>query len=378
MKVQDNAMKVFVKECKSLSLEQVRFLFKPSVTLSIYNTDREINLDDVVVVSSADEEANSNELSDYNVLIYENVFKEIIENINKEFCENYDYYHLLYNLNKSKNPDITTIVSGSSYGLFGFEALKFENSLNLSLASQDLYYAVKGIDHVFKTNKNIRNIVMFMSYYYFYSDLSKTKNDYEIRRVSKVYKRLFDDEHNCYLLPPRQSALYSSRLFDIDKLLQMFVEKECTKGYFNKCNPRENFATKLWSDKTKKWIELTDAEKALAGKSRADSHNTSLKRLNSLLQNTVLMQKFVNDYQGLTNIYIVIPPATKYYKNHFSSEFRDMFYNVLEVVKDSGALFEVMDFWDDEAFSDDDFNDMDHLNEQGAAKLTCKIKVRIQ
>ena len=158
----------------------------------------------------------------------------------------------------------------------------------------------------------------------------------------------------------------------------MFVEKECTKGYFNKCNPRENFATKLWSDKTKKWIELTDAEKALAGKSRADSHNTSLKRLNSLLQNTVLMQKFVNDYQGLTNIYIVIPPATKYYKNHFSSEFRDMFYNVLEVVKDSGALFEVMDFWDDEAFSDDDFNDMDHLNEQGAAKLTCKIKVRIQ
>lgn len=91
MKVQDNAMKVFIKECKSLSLEQVRFLFKPSVTLSIYNTDREINLDDVVVVSSADEEANSNELSDYNVLIYENVFKEIIENINKEFCENYDY-----------------------------------------------------------------------------------------------------------------------------------------------------------------------------------------------------------------------------------------------------------------------------------------------
>ena len=91
MKVQDNAMKVFIKECKSLSLEQVRFLFKPSVTLSIYNTDREINLDNVVVVSSADEEANSNELSDYNVLIYENVFKEIIENINKEFCENYDY-----------------------------------------------------------------------------------------------------------------------------------------------------------------------------------------------------------------------------------------------------------------------------------------------
>lgn len=91
MKVQDNAMKVFIKECKSLSLEQVRFLFKPSVTLSIYNTDREINLDDVVVVSSADEAANSNELSDYNVLIYENVFKEIIENMNKEFCENYDY-----------------------------------------------------------------------------------------------------------------------------------------------------------------------------------------------------------------------------------------------------------------------------------------------
>ncbi|MDD6217859.1 MAG: hypothetical protein PUA98_01035 [Selenomonadaceae bacterium] len=84
-------MKVFIKECKSLSLEQVRFLFKPSVTLSIYNTDREINLDNVVVVSSADEEANSNELSDYNVLIYENVFKEIIENMNKEFCENYDY-----------------------------------------------------------------------------------------------------------------------------------------------------------------------------------------------------------------------------------------------------------------------------------------------
>ena len=66
-----------------------------------------------------------------------------------------------------------------------------------------------------------------------------------------------------------------------------------------------------------------------------------------------------------------------YYKNHFSSEFKDMFYNVLEVVKDSGALFEVMDFWEDEAFSDDDFNDMDHLNEQGAVKLTCKIKERI-
>ena len=54
-----------------------------------------------------------------------------------------------------------------------------------------------------------------------------------------------------------------------------------------------------------------------------------------------------------------------------------MFYNVLEIAKDSGASFEVLDFWDDETFSDDDFNDMDHLNEQGAVKLTCKIKERI-
>lgn len=90
------------------------------------------------------------------------------------------------------------------------------------------------------------------------------------------------------------------------------------------------------------------------------------------------MQNFMNDYKELANIYIVIPPATKYYKKYCSGEFKEMFYNVLEIAKDSGALLEVLDFWDDEAFSDDDFNDMDHLNEQGAAKLTCKIKERIQ
>lgn len=67
------------------------------------------------------------------------------------------------------------------------------------------------------------------------------------------------------------------------------------------------------------------------------------------------------------NLIVLVTPISKYYRAASLPRLKEDFYSVLDSV--SGVVH-VIDKYDDELFEVADYNDMDHLNELGAKKLT--------
>ena len=363
-------MVVYVKECFAMNLNTIMPWFKKTINIMPLSSLDTVKTNDIIVISNTDDEdLDSNELSSYNIVIYEDFCEKISSNIIQEFQYNYDYYYLKNALSAATNPNITSIISGSSYGIFGVETSLLSNAVNLSLASQDLFYSMKGIYYACSKNRNIKNIVLCVGYYYFFSDLSKNQNLFEIQRVSKVYNPLYADTHNCYLLPPSpKNFLYESDIFDIQNILDIYTQKEYIKGYFHNQRLRKDHAAKEWDDKSKDWYQLSINEKIEAGKQRAAVHNKAIKRKNSLLENKKLLQDFLKfcDTENI-NLLLVVTPSTPYYLNCLLPDFKSKFYDILNEVD---GIIHLLDLADDPTFLDEDFNDTDHLNEKGAQKLT--------
>lgn len=363
-------MTVFIKKHPALNVKLVRNILRQNLSIQIITNPDKVDTSDVIIMSNKDKSFSDEDRNNYNIVHVEDVINKINVNIMEEINNNYDYYYLKYQLSKAENSPIDTIITGSSYGLFGIKESMIPNAVNLSLASQDLYYAMKGIEYVLGKNKNIKHIVLCASYYYFYSDLSKTRNTFEIQRIAKVYSPIFDDRHNCYLMPPRKNMLYKSDIFDIENILERAVNSLLANGYFNENAPRCNFATKIWqSDKA--WEELSYEEKVTAGKQRAISHNDNLKHINSLLANAELFGSFIQYCKEHDiSLTIVVAPTSKYYAKHIAPQFKEIFY---EVVNSIDSSLRILDYSNEKSFHDEDFNDMDHLSEIGSIKLTSAI-----
>ena len=363
-------MIVYVKECQYVSLKDIVTWIKNGIAVQPFKSKADVRENDVVIMSNRDEDTDIR-LTMNNVLIYEDFFEKVSSSIIQEFCYNHDYYYLKNALSRAKESDITTLISGSSYGVLGIDPSYIENTVNLSSISQDLYYSSSLVKGACATNLNIKNIVFCVGYYYFFTDLSRTQNQDEILRISKVYKPLPHDEHHCILLPPCNKMLYESNIFDIEKVFDLYTWGEYTKGFFNQNRQRKDFAAKEWDDKSKSWSELSSREKIEAGKRRAELHNRSIKREYSFLEHVTILQDFLDFCSKREiNVLFVITPVTSYYLDYLDPDFKSEFYRVLNEVN---GIVHLLDLSDNKEFVDADFNDTDHLNDRGAKKLTLNI-----
>lgn len=370
-------MIIWVKELANvLTINSISTLFKKDVSIEPFYTFDGISLDDIIIISKKDSVTESDFVL-YTTLIYENFIEKIYSNITEEFQYNYDYYYLKNALRQAKNPSINTIITGSSYGLFDIDSDLLTHEVNLSLASQDLYYSLKGIYEVCNTNKNIQNIVLCCGYYCFFSDLSKSQNSTQIMQISKIYQPLYNDIHNCTLLPPKADILFKSNIFDVQNLIDRYSMGEYEKHYFHPDRPRKKYATKEWDDKSKEWIELSDNEKEEAAKRRTALHNKNYKRKLTLIENTSLFNKLVSFCtNNKINLLLVVTPSSKYYVESLYSGYKTAFYDVLNSVEGVIHLLDLSE--NDPMYSDEDFNDTDHLNDLGATKMTTSILNTLQ
>lgn len=370
-------MNIYVKEFSGiLSVNAIIPWIKKRHVVLPLESILKVSIDDIIIISRFDSSISQENILKYTIFIYEDFFEKISLNIIQEHQYNYDYYYLKHALTNAANPHTTTIISGSSYGLFGIDDSMLSQAVNLSLMSQDLYYSLKGIYQVCSNNQNIKNIVLCLGYYYFFSDLSKTQNTNEIQRISKVYKPLYKDIHNCTLLPPKAEILYTSDIFDIQNVNYIYSTGEYEKGYFHKDHPRRNHATREWDDKNKEWFQLNESEKTEAGIRRAALHNKNMKREISLKENIQLFQDFLNYCNNnAIKLLLVVTPVTPYYLQHLSSQYKSIFYNILD---EADGVIHLLDLSDDNTYTDEDFNDTDHLSDTGAVKMTQAILTILQ
>lgn len=370
-------MKVWVKELSEyLTEDMVRSIIKKNVSLFIFTPETEVDVVDCVIVSKQDK---MSEWPLCNIIIYEEVLEKIYSNIEQEYRKQYTYnrYYLENALLKARTQKVKNIFTGSSYGLYGIDDhVLGTDGINLSLHSQDLYYSTKGIYEVWKDNKNVKNIILCIGYYYFFSDLSKTQNSEEIRKVSTTYWPVFRDAHNCFIMPAEESTLFKSEIFDIVKMFRQYSLSEFQKGYWNDKRKRQAWASKLWKDKTKNWVDLSETEKDQAGQERATLHNKNRKRESTLRENTRLFEEFVSFCsQNQINLLVVVTPASRYYRTYADKEFEEIFYRILNGM--DGDIH-VLDLYENNVFVEEDFNDMDHLNDLGADKMTSMVLQRLK
>lgn len=368
-------MTVWIKELQDkFEVSNVAEWVNKDVEIRIFEDIDKVQIEDVVIISKEDI-VTEEDFIPFTVIVYEEYFEKIACNIMQENEANFDYYYLKNALAKARELSTDTIITGLSYGLFGIDESILNNEVNLSLSSQDLYYSLKGIYDVCQENKNIKNIVLCCGYYYFFIDLSKSENPAMLKRISDVYEPLFHDIHNCLLLPPtKENILYKSRIFDIQHVLDIYSLGEYQKHYFHpEKRLKKYFATKEWDDKTKDWIQLNESEKEEAGKRRTMRPNKFWKRKNTLIENSIYFRELVHFCtEKNINLLMVVTPATKYYRENLNEKHRECFYDVLNKVEE--GVIHLLDLFDDDNYKDEDFNDTDHLSDEGARKMTMRIQ----
>lgn len=106
----------------------------------------------------------------------------------------------------------------------------------------------------------------------------------------------------------------------------------------------------------------------LTGERRASQHNENVNYIGTFKENRMIMEQLslYCDERNI-NLIVLVTSVSKYYRAALFPKLKEDFYSVLDSVR---GVVHVIDKYDDESFEVADYNDMDHLNELGAKKLT--------
>lgn len=233
--------------------------------------------------------------------------------------------------------EIETLVLGSSHGAYGYKAI--DNEYNLSLSSQDLYYSYKLYEKYSTILTNLKNIVLFYSVFSNGFILDKTR---EKQRVL-TYKNIFN-------IPILHPALYF-KIYNISFPFYLGKVKNRMINY-NHGN-----------------IENPSFYCQCSPELRANSHyknNLRPNKQNYWIENLINLAKENN-----INVFIILSPAKSAYKDCLPNS-KDLFKDLLNSIE--GKEITLINLYDSDLFVDDDFGDWDHLNSNGAEKLSNYVR----
>jgi hypothetical protein len=315
--------------------------------------------------------------------------------INKEKVINFEYYLTLfindyqsyYNTNYFHSMLSTrlakiirknhydTVVSGLSYSLRGIVEDEVEKTaLKFALPSQDLYYDQLIVKDILESGVKLKYYILGLAYYSFDWDLSLAKQ--ESSRIINTYYPVFKDSHNLKLDPhPSISQGISAIKESINPIILLIFGEGIYEEFIEELlhvNLTPEFDEQLWNSGTylrTPIVEIDPTTRRILGKERAGFHN-KLNYPSSRLENKEILSNILKILQnnGVKPI-VTIFPTTKYYYENFSSETKNTFYSIInELSKEHN--FQVIDLFTSDKFEDTDFVDWDHLNKQGASKMT--------
>lgn len=353
-------------------LNLLRMFTKDNVNIMAVKCIEDLKSEDLLIISNecTDYEQLSKEFP--NIIIWEDIFEKLYKYSGNRYMANYDYYYLKYSLKRALKPDVETLVVGSSYARFGIEeSMLNERCVNLSLASQDLYYASLIGRYVISKNPNIKKIYIGTGYYSFYSDLSLCEGA-ELLRVTDVYYPMFNDSHNCKELPEsHNNILADDEIFNIQQIVDIFCNdffEQFMGAYFIDIRDRFKLRTNLRGAGNRKWFELEDALKEECSYERAKSHNKVIRYSDSYKENKEILNSFVS-YCNERNIKVcaIAFPSTTYYEQYLLKDFKESYLSALDSID---GVIHFIDFNESDMFTDEDFVDMDHLDKSGAIKIS--------
>lgn len=324
-----------------------------------------------------DKENCAEELDMYHFdkVIYYNKFIDDSFNLAmKIYNSQYDYNYLRYSLEKAKKANINGIVVGTSYSMYGIDESMLEGDVvNLSLASQDLYYSYKIAKNIISHNNNIKKCFIGTGFWSFYMDVSKSLDD-GVPRIQNVYYPILLDSHNYEYegnIKNQTLANYIDDeikyIFNISKLDDRFNEFifQGYETYFNTSRTKNN-NNMLGMNKL---VSMSLEDKLKVAKIRAGSHNELIKYKETKNENIFILTEFL-EYLCNKNIKPIIInfATTRYYFKFISLEHITEYNEVISELSKK-YKFEFIDLNNYDIFEDDDFVDMDHMSDKGTFKV---------
>ena len=296
--------------------------------------------------------------------------RDAISSIANQYLRvNYDLVWLKAMLKKGQSVNSGgTLVTGSSHALNGINERYINNCVNCSMHSQDIYYDFLCAKNILeKTNtKAYDRCFIIMGYYIPFQDLSKST----VMRnmvISPVYYPTFGDAHNWEepnMIDPWRYAKDTPE--EARKICEMLAEQLILqKGtYYSDLKERKSF----FDLGNKKWFELSEEEMDAYGKERAVSHNKMVVHEASFTENCEILK----DYVRLLQLYEVVPamiitPFTPAYNKYIDERYKEAIMEMLDKVE---GTIHYIDFNESDMFDNTDFMDTDHLNVQGANKVS--------
>lgn len=311
----------------------------------LYNNEYILNLENykydfIFVVEDIDKNKILKSIKKYNkknIYFFEDYKLSVIEGLD---------YKILDMLRRNK---INGIITGLSYAEVGIKEDINDNFINFSFSSQDLYYDFKLIKYLFnfkQVKDNLKYVIINMGYYSFDYDMTKTNARNRIHR----YINYFEDYHN------------NESLMELD-IIRSFYEKGITfKEYIDMNKLKEETILTLNDSKG-----IYEAQK-----------NSSMDYEVTRKENEKILEEYIVFLKENSIVPIIaICPTSKYYRDNFNINKRNIFYNILDRLKYK-YNFQVVDYFDSDLFEDDDFWDYSHLNGKGAEKFTKILKEEIQ
>lgn len=243
-------------------------------------------------------------------------------------------------IKKIKNLD--TLILGSSHLECGYIASN--NEFNMATTAQDLYYTY----NLYKkySRNDTKNIVIGYSYFSAFSHILKSSVHNKITPVIKIFSGIDYQDSDLVTNELRQyekSAKFSSYMYIIRNLL--------IKNYYGNMNK------KAYSDKFNE-IDAKKIGEKICHAFFKHPHD-QLVYLKKLIENIE---------ENKQNLFIVLTPILKDYREYIPNK-DTLFKELYDIISDKPCI-KLIDYYDSEIFTKEDFVDYEHVNYQGAKKLT--------
>lgn len=282
--------------------------------------------------------------------------------------QNYDRLWLKSMIQKAQTTDIpdSVLITGSSHALNGIYEPMWKNAVNCSMHSQDLYYDFVCARNVLEKNKNFTKCFIILGYYITYQDLSLSKI-WGKNLIERVYYPIFHDAHH---LKDFTEVDPWDKFDALSETIKLHCEEKAESlmqnlGYYNEIMGR----TPFYDLQGYTWAQLSDANQDCLAKNRAEDHNKIFQHKASFEENKEIFRDFVHYlYQHEVMPILVVPPFTQAYNRYVLPEMKAGLLEMLDAVPED---VHYIDFNDEPGIFDNaDFVDTDHLNADGAKKMS--------
>ena len=278
------------------------------------------------------------------------LFLIITEYALREIPNDYSYKN---NYLKNNAHNIETLFLGSSHTYYGINPDYFPgNSFNASHISQSIDLDYKLINKYSDKFENIENIVIPIDYFSLFSRTS-TGIEYWRMKNYNLYYNL-----NTSTNPKDYMEIFS---FSIKKNIGRIIDYY----YYGKSNI--TCSTLGYGNLERKQADLIET-----GKTAAARHTKKDKKL---LDESIEIIIEIIEYSRQKNVDVLFytSPAYKTYRNNLDSGQYQLTINTIDSISNKYDNAYYYNLISDEGFTQEDFRDADHLNENGAKKLTNKI-----